>query len=64
MLVAAAAEHGHNAAGPAVRDALEQLGAFQGTTGIYNITADNHHGITQDPFVVAQIIDGQVKVAQ
>jgi branched-chain amino acid transport system substrate-binding protein len=64
MLTAAAATHAHSAAGQAVRDALEELGAFQGTTGIYHITPDDHYGITEDPFVVAQIIGGQVKVAK
>ena len=47
-----------------MRDALEQLGAFQGTTGVYHITAANHYGITEDPFVIAQIIGGQVQVAK
>ena len=63
-LVVAAVTKAHDAAGPAVRDAMEQLGDFQGTTGIYEITADNHYGITHDPFVVAQIIGGQLQVAK
>lgn len=63
MLVAAAANHAHSLSGAAIRDAMEQLGAVQGTTGIYHISAENHYGITEDPFVVAQIISGQVKVA-
>ena len=63
-LVAAAAAHAKSAAGPAVRDAMEQLGEFQGTTGIYEIGPDNHYGITHDPFVVAQIAGGQVVVAK
>lgn len=64
MLTSAAATHANSVAGPAVRDALEQLGAFQGTTGIYHIAPDNHYGITEDPFVIAQIINGQAKLAQ
>ena len=63
-LVAAATAHAESAAGPAVRDAMEQLGNLQGTTGIYNVTPGNHYGITQDPFVVAQIVGGQVMVAK
>lgn len=63
MLTAAAASHAHSLAGPAVRDAMEQLGPVQGTTGIYHISVTNHYGITEDPFVVAQIVAGQVQVA-
>jgi branched-chain amino acid transport system substrate-binding protein len=64
MLTAAAVQRAHNTDGTAVRDALEQTHGFQGTTGVYNISPENHYGITADPFVVAQILGGQVKVAK
>ena len=63
MLTAAAIQRANSIDGAAVRDALETPG-FQGTTGVYNITAENHYGITEDPFVIAQILGGQVKVAK
>ena len=37
---------------------------FQGTTGIYNFSAENHQGITQNPFVLATIRAGKVDVVQ
>jgi hypothetical protein len=47
-----------------VRDALESIDGFQGTTGIYHFSATNHQGITENPLLLATIVDGQVKVVK
>lgn len=50
--------------GSAVRDAYEAITGYQGTTGVYNFSPEVHQGITENPFVIATIVDGKVKVVQ
>jgi len=64
MLTVKAIETAKSFEGPKVRDTLETIKGFQGTTGIYNFSAENHQGITENPFVLATIKDGEVKVVQ
>jgi branched-chain amino acid transport system substrate-binding protein len=64
MLTARAVEQAKSFDGPKVRDALESMKGFQGTTGIYNFTPDNHAGITENPLFLAQIKDGKVVLAR
>jgi branched-chain amino acid transport system substrate-binding protein len=63
-LIAAAVEKGKSFDGPKVRDALESIDDFQGTTGIYHFSATNHQGITENPLLLATIVGGQVKVVK
>ncbi len=64
MLTAAAIEKAKSFEGPKVRDALETLSGFQGTGGVYNFSPTVHQGITQNPFLLASIVDGKVRVRQ
>lgn len=64
MLTVAAIEKAKSFDGPAVRDALEQLTGFQGTTGVYNMSATVHQGLTVNPFFIATIANGQPKVVE
>jgi branched-chain amino acid transport system substrate-binding protein len=64
MLTAAAVEKAKSVDGPKVRDALETMEGFQGTTGAYHFSATNHQGITDNPLLLATIIGGQVKVVK
>jgi ABC-type branched-subunit amino acid transport system substrate-binding protein len=61
-LTAAAAEKAKSIDGPNVRNALEAMDPFQGTTGVYHFSAGNHQGITENPLLLATIINGEVKV--
>lgn len=63
-LIAAAAAKAKSTEGPKVRDALESMDNFQGTTGLYHMSATNHQGITENPLLLATIIGGQVKVVK
>lgn len=63
-LIAAAAEKAKSTEGPKVRVALESMGNFQGTTGVYHMSATNHQGITENPLLLATIVGGQVKVVK
>lgn len=64
MLTVAAIEKAKSFEGEKVRAAYEGLSGFQGTTGIYNFRPDLHQGITENPFVLATIEGGKVKVVQ
>ena len=63
-LIAAAADKSKSFDGPKVRDALETIDGFQGTTGVYHFSASNHQGITENPLLLATILNGQVKVVK
>jgi ABC-type branched-subunit amino acid transport system substrate-binding protein len=63
MLTVKAIEQAKSFEGPKVRDALESIQGWQGTTGIYNFAPDNHQGITENPLFLAQIKDGKVVIA-
>ena len=64
MLTAKAIEQGKSFEGPKVRDQLETISGFQGTTGVYNMSPTVHQGITDNPFLLASIIGGKVKVVK
>ncbi|MDR6870407.1 branched-chain amino acid transport system substrate-binding protein [Bosea sp. BE125] len=64
MLTVAAIEQAKSFEGEKLRAAYEELKGFQGTTGIYNFRRDLHQGITDNPFVLATIQNGAVKVVQ
>jgi branched-chain amino acid transport system substrate-binding protein len=63
-LTAAGIEKAKSFDGPKVRDALETIDGFQGTTGVYHFSASNHQGLTENPLLLATIQNGQVKVAK
>ncbi len=63
-LIAAAAAKAKSADGAKVRDALEGIDGFQGTTGIYHFSPSNHQGITENPLLLAAIVNGQVQVVK
>ncbi|POR55575.1 ABC transporter substrate-binding protein [Bosea psychrotolerans] len=64
MLTVAAIERAKSFEGEKLRAAYEELKGFQGTTGVYNFRPDLHQGITENPFVLATIQNGAVKVVQ
>jgi branched-chain amino acid transport system substrate-binding protein len=62
QLTAVAVEKEKSFEGVKVRDALETITGFQGTTGVYNMSPTVHQGITVNPFLLASIIGGRVIV--
>jgi ABC-type branched-subunit amino acid transport system substrate-binding protein len=64
MITAAAIQKAKSFEGAKVRDALDSMPGFQGTTGIYNFGPTNHYGITQNPYVLATIAGGKVKIVK
>jgi ABC-type branched-subunit amino acid transport system substrate-binding protein len=59
MITAAAVQKAGSFEGPKVRDALETISGYQGTSGIYNHSATNHQGITQNSLLLATIRAGK-----
>ncbi len=62
MITVAAIQKANSFEGPKVRDAIETISGFQGTTGVYNFSASNHQGITENPFKLATIRAGKVEI--
>ena len=61
---ARAIEQSKSFEGPKVRDQIETISGFQGTTGVYNLSPTVHQGITVNPFLMATIIGGRVIVVK
>lgn len=64
MLTVAAIQKANSFEGARVRDALETITGFQGTTGVYNFSPTVHQGITQNPFALATIQNGRVRIVK
>jgi len=61
MVLATAVTAANSVDGEKVRDALNNVVNFQGTSGLYNFKVD-HRGVTKNPYVMAQIIEGKVVI--
>lgn len=64
FLVEAAILKNNSFEGPKVRDAIETITAFQGTAGVYDFSPTLHQGIIKNPFVLATIAGGKVKIVK
>jgi ABC-type branched-subunit amino acid transport system substrate-binding protein len=64
MITVAAIQKANSFEGAKVRDAVETISGFQGTTGVYNFSPTVHQGITQNPFALATIQAGKVKIVK
>ena len=63
MIVAEAIKRGNSADGVKLRDEIGKTSDFQGTSGAYNFDK-SHYGITTNPYVLAQIIDGKIIIVK
>ena len=63
MILASAVRAANSVDGEKVRDALNDIVDFQGTSGLYNFKVD-HRGVTKNPYVLAQVIDGKVVIVK
>jgi branched-chain amino acid transport system substrate-binding protein len=64
FLIEAAILKGNSFEGPKVRDNLENLTGFQGTSGVYDFSPALHQGIRTNPFVLSTIVNGAVKIVK
>lgn len=64
MMMVAAMKKAGSVDGTAVRDAFEKLGHYDGAGASYNFTAQEHVGITKNPYVIATVKDGKLALKQ
>ena len=62
MMMVAAMKKANTTEGEAVRNAFEQLGHYDGAGASYDFTAEQHIGITKNPYVLAQMKDGKLVI--
>ncbi|QEL22067.1 ABC transporter substrate-binding protein [Bosea sp. F3-2] len=62
MFAVAAIEKAQSFDGAKIRDAAENVPAFQGTGGIYKFSQTLHQGITENPFFIGTIVNGRAQV--
>lgn len=63
MLIAEAIKRGNSTDSAKLRDEIEKTSGFQGTSGAYNFDK-SHYGVTKNPYVLAQIIDGKIAIVK
>ncbi len=61
MMVAAIKKAG-STDGTAIRDTFETLGHYDGAGASYDFSTDQHVGITQNPYVMASVIDDKMTI--
>ena len=59
MFLRAAITNAHSFDGAKVRDALEKISGFQGTSGAYNFDK-SHYGVTKNPYRLGQFVNGKL----
>lgn len=59
MLVAEAIGKGKSAKSQDIRDNLEKISGFAGTTGVYSYSPDNHNGLDEKAFIMVTIDKGK-----
>lgn len=62
MLAVAAIEKAGSTDREAVRKALESIQGYVGVTGVFNMSAQNHNGLTPDSFRILEVQNGQWKL--
>ncbi len=60
FMMATAMKKANSVDGSAVRDAFEQIGHYDGTGASYDFTAEQHVGITKNPYVIGHVKDGKL----
>ena len=59
-VIAKAAEIAGSLDGDKMRDALEKVSGLQGAASAYNFSADEHNGVTQNPFTIGVAREGKL----
>lgn len=63
LFVAEAIRRANSLDGEKIRDEINKISGFQGTSGAYNFDK-SHYGITKNPYVLGQIIDGKIVIVK
>jgi ABC-type branched-subunit amino acid transport system substrate-binding protein len=62
QMMAKAMEAAKTTEGTAVRDAFEKIGPYVGAGAPYDFSAEQHVGITKNPYVIAYVKDGKLAI--
>lgn len=62
MVIAKGVEMAKSFSGPALRDAVEKISGMQGAFAKYNFSPEQHVGITDNPYVIGVLRNGQFQV--
>lgn len=60
MLIARGVELAKSTDGTAIRDAIEKISGYQGAFATFNFSAEQHVGITENPFVIGVVRGGKL----
>jgi branched-chain amino acid transport system substrate-binding protein len=62
LMMAAALKKAGSTDGTPLRDAFEALGHYDGAGASYDFSTDQHVGITQNPYVMASVLDDKMTI--
>ena len=60
MMMAKAMEMAKSTDGEKVRDAMEKIGHYDGAGASYDFSADQHVGVTKNPYAMAHVVNGKI----
>lgn len=63
LFVTEAIRRANSLDGTKIRDEIESISNLQGTSGAYNFDK-SHYGITKNPYVLAQIVNGKIVIVK
>lgn len=64
LVVAAAMKQVGSADHAKVRDAIERTSGFNGTSGVYNFSAESHYAMKENPTELAEFRDGKLQLVK
>lgn len=64
FLIQAAILKANSFDGAKVRDAIENVTGYQGTSGVYDFNPDNHQGVVKNPLLLATMSGARVKIVK
>ncbi|MGH6858961.1 MAG: ABC transporter substrate-binding protein [Phyllobacterium sp.] len=64
MVLAKAMEIAKSTDGTAIREATEKVPSYQGAYAVFNFSSEQHVGITENPFLIGKVADGELVIAE
>jgi ABC-type branched-subunit amino acid transport system substrate-binding protein len=64
MVLEKAMEIANSTDGTAIRDATEKVPAYTGAYANFNFSHDEHNGITENPFLIGKVVDGELVIVE
>lgn len=64
MVLAQAIKIANSTDGTAIRDATEKVPHYQGAYAAFDFSHEQHVGITENPFLIGKVVDGELVIAE